>query len=76
VSKNTVQRVWTQLRLKPHRLDRYIASDDAALEQKAADITVCTSDRRSMQRYFAWMRRLQSRLWIGLIRFCRFARQG
>jgi transposase len=38
VSKNTVQRVWTQLRLKPHRLDRYMASDDPAFEQKAADI--------------------------------------
>jgi hypothetical protein len=38
VSKNTVQRVWSQLRLKPHRLDRYMASDDPAFEQKAADI--------------------------------------
>src|SRR4051795_4644932 len=28
VSKSTVQRVWTQLRLKPHQLDRYMASND------------------------------------------------
>jgi len=38
VSKSTVQRVWTQMRLKPHRLDRYMASNDPRFEQKAADI--------------------------------------
>ena len=38
VSKSTVQRVWAQARLKPHRLDRYMASDDPQFEQKAADI--------------------------------------
>ena len=38
LSKSTVQRVWTQLRLKPHRLDRYMASNDPHFEEKAADI--------------------------------------
>lgn len=38
LSKSTVQRVWTQLRLKPHRLDRYMASNDPQFEEKAADI--------------------------------------
>jgi len=38
VSKSTVQRVWTQLRLKPHQLDRYMASNDPQFEAKAADI--------------------------------------
>src|SRR6185369_15784608 len=38
LSKSTVQRVWAQSRLKPHRLDRYMASDDPRFEQKAADI--------------------------------------
>jgi transposase len=38
VSKSTVQRVWAQARLKPHRLDRYMASNDPWFEQKAADI--------------------------------------
>jgi len=38
VSKSTVQRVWTQARLKPHRLDRYMASNDPQFEEKAADI--------------------------------------
>jgi transposase len=38
LSKSTVQRVWAQARLKPHRLDRYMASDDPSFEEKAADI--------------------------------------
>jgi transposase len=38
LSKSTVQRIWRQTRLKPHRLDRYMASNDPNFEQKAADI--------------------------------------
>jgi transposase len=38
VSKSTVQRVWAQAQLRPHRLDRYMASDDPEFESKAADI--------------------------------------
>jgi transposase len=38
LSKSTVQRVWSQMRLKPHRLDGYLASNDPQFEEKAADI--------------------------------------
>ena len=38
LSKSSVQRIWRQARLKPHRLDRYMASNDPNFEQKAADI--------------------------------------
>src|SRR5215469_13445808 len=38
LSKSTVQRVWAQARLKPHRLDCYMASNDPDFEKKAADI--------------------------------------
>lgn len=38
VSKSTVQRVLAQAKLRPHRLDRYIASDDPDFERKAADV--------------------------------------
>src|SRR5467141_2096497 len=38
VSKSTVQRILMQARLKPHRLERYMASDDPDFEAKAADI--------------------------------------
>lgn len=34
LSKSTVQRVWTQMRLKPHRLDGYMASNDPRLKRK------------------------------------------
>src|SRR5215468_5900595 len=38
VSKSTVQRILAQARLKPHCLERYLASDDPDFESKAADI--------------------------------------
>ena len=38
VSSSTVQRVWRRAGLKPHRLERYVASPDPAFEQKAADV--------------------------------------
>src|ERR1700675_385959 len=38
VSKDAVHRVWQETGLKPHRLERYMASDDPDFETKAADI--------------------------------------
>ena len=38
VSKDAVHRVWSEAGLKPHRLERYMASDDPEFEAKAADI--------------------------------------
>jgi transposase len=38
VSKSTVQRILVQAKLQPHRLDRYMASNDPEFETKAADI--------------------------------------
>src|ERR1039457_693890 len=38
VSKDAVHRVWQEAGLKPHRLERYRASDDPEFESKAADI--------------------------------------
>jgi transposase len=38
ISKSTVQRIWKQAKLKPHRLEQYMASNDPEFEQKAADI--------------------------------------
>jgi len=38
VSKDAVHRAWKEAGLKPHRLDRYIASNDPDFESKAADI--------------------------------------
>ena len=38
VSKDAVHRVWKEAGLKPHRLERYLASDDPEFESKAADV--------------------------------------
>ncbi len=38
VSHMMVARVWQRARLQPHRLERYLASDDPDFEAKAADI--------------------------------------
>jgi len=38
ISKDTVQRIWHKAGLKPHRVERYMASDDPDFERKAADI--------------------------------------
>jgi transposase len=38
IGKDAVHRVWQEAGLKPHRLERYMASDDPDLETKAADI--------------------------------------
>jgi len=38
VGKDLVHKAFKELELRPHRLDRYKASDDPDFEQKAADI--------------------------------------
>src|SRR6202012_1787739 len=38
MSHATVQRILAQAKLRPHRLDRYMAGNDPHFEQKAADV--------------------------------------
>src|ERR1043166_5989369 len=38
ISKDTVHRIWRIAGVKPHRLERYMASDDPDFETKAADV--------------------------------------
>jgi len=38
VSKSTIQRIWAAARMQPHRLERYMASNDSEFEHKATDI--------------------------------------
>lgn len=44
LSYATVHRIWAKNRLKPHRLDHYMASDDPDFERKAADIIALYMD--------------------------------
>ena len=38
ISKDLVHRVWQEAGIKPHRLERYLASNDPDFETKAADV--------------------------------------
>ena len=38
VSKDLIRQVWREADLKPHRLDRYMASNDPKFEEKAAEV--------------------------------------
>lgn len=38
VGRELIRKVWKEADLKPHRLERYLASDDPQFEQKAADV--------------------------------------
>lgn len=38
VSHTLIEKAWTRAGLKPHRFERYMASDDPAFEEKAADV--------------------------------------
>jgi IS30 family transposase len=42
LSKSTVQRIWRQARLKPHRLDRYVASMTPSSKRKQPTLSACT----------------------------------
>ena len=42
ISKDAVHRIWRKAGIKPHRLERYMASNDPAFETKAADLLAST----------------------------------
>jgi len=44
LSKSTIQRIWSRNRIQPHRLERYMASDDPDFEKKAAAIITLYMD--------------------------------
>jgi len=44
LSKSTIQRIWSRNRVQPHRLERYMASDDPDFEKKAAEIIALYMD--------------------------------
>jgi transposase len=75
ISHMMVARVWRRAGVKPHRIERYMASDDPDFETKAADI-IGLYVKPPQRRCFAWTKRLPSRLWIGSIRCCHCRRGG
>ena len=67
VPHTLVQRVWQRAGLQPHRLERYMRSNDPAFESKAADIiglylnppqhaaVFCVDEKRRFRHSIAWI---------------------
>jgi transposase len=70
VSKDAVHRVWKEAGIKPHRIERDMASNDPHFEVKAATSLACTSTRRNMPPSSASTKRPPFKLWTGSIRCC------
>jgi transposase len=74
ISKDVVHRIWRTAGLRPHRLERYIASNDPDFERKAADIIGLYLNPPQHRLYSVWTRNQPSRLWTVSIRSCRCLR--
>lgn len=72
VGKELIRKVWKEADLKPHRLERYMASNDPAFEERRHPSSVSTSTRRSMRRCSALTRRARFRRSIGWIAAFRY----
>lgn len=74
VSHNTGSLVWRRAGLKPHRLERYVTSDDPDFESKAADIIGLYLTRRPTPWCFPLMRSRISKRSTAWTRCCRSRR--
>jgi hypothetical protein len=63
VSKDTVQRILAQADVRPHRWERYMASDDPDFEAKAADVIGLYLALPSTPPCSASMKRLRFKRW-------------
>src|SRR6516165_12553148 len=68
VSHMTIARVWAKHGIKPHRLEHYMASNDADFESKAVDIIGLYLNLRSLRPFSLWMRKQPFRHWTARIR--------
>jgi len=69
-----VARVWRRAGLKPHRIERYMASDDPEFESKAADIIGLYLKPPQHAAVFCVDERPPFKPWTGSIRCCVVAR--
>ena len=72
LSKSTVQRVLAQAKLRPHWLERYMASNDPQFEEKAADIIGLYMNPPQHAAVFCADENPRSKRWIDGIRYCPF----
>jgi hypothetical protein len=71
VSHGLIAQVWRRTGLQPHRLERYMLSNDPDFEQKAADVLGLYLSRRNTRWSSPSMRRPRFRLSIASTRCCR-----
>jgi hypothetical protein len=71
-----VARVWRKHGLKPHRIERYVASKDPDFEKKAADIIGLYLNPPAHAAVFCVDEKTIFGPWIARIRFCRSPRVG
>src|SRR5450755_5108246 len=76
VSKDAVHRVWQEAGLKPHRLERYMASDDPNFETKAADILGLYLNPPEHAAVFCVDEKTAIQPWTGSIPYCRSRQEG
>ena len=67
ISKDTVHRIWRTAGVKPHRLERYMASDDPDFGAKAADVIGLYLNPPQPPLSSAWMRSRRFGRWTGWI---------
>ena len=72
VSPATVQRIWSELGLQPHRVDNFKVSNDPDFDDKVVDVVgLYLNPPPHGPLCCAWMRRARSRPWTGPRRHCR-----
>jgi transposase len=76
LSKTLVHRIWQEADVKPHRLERYMASDDPLFEQKATDIIGLYLHRHSTPLSSVWMKKPPSKRWTGWTHGCHCRQDG
>lgn len=76
ISHMMVARVWKRASLRPHRLERYMASNDPEFEVKAADIIGLYVHPPQHAAVFVSMRNRPFKPWTAWIRSCRCRRAG
>ena len=76
VSHMMVARVWKRASLRPHRLERYMASNDPEFEAKAADVIGLYVHPPQHAAVFCVDEKSAIQLWTAWIRSCRFRPVG
>ncbi len=76
VSSATVQRIWSDLGLQPHRVDTFKVSNDVKFEDKLVDVVGLYLNPPEQAMVLCMDEKSQTRPWIAPRRRCRWWRAG